>query len=294
MAADAAGNVYLVDTDNNRIRRVDTHGVITTIGGTGEAGYGGDGGPATLARFKAPHGIASDRDGNVYVADPSNQRVRRIDAGTGIVTTVAGTGSAGFSGDGGPAKSARINYPKGVEIAPDGSVYIADNNNHRVRRVDLGTGVITTVAGTGSAGFSGDGGPATAARLNEPRNIAFDATGRLYIVDQNNDRIRRVDTDGKISTFASGFALPRDVAVDGAGNVYVADESANRISRVSPLGVVSAFAGSGSGGLSGDGGPADQARIKGPRGVAFNAATNTVLIGDTGNSRIRQVPLPNL
>jgi streptogramin lyase len=291
MAADAAGNVYVADTENNRIRRIDTLGVITTIGGTGSAGYSGDGGPATAARFSSPHGVASDPAGNVYVADPPNQRIRRIDATTGIVTTVAGTGASGFSGDGGPATAARLNYPKGTEIAPDGSLYIADNNNHRVRRVDLGTGTITTVAGTGSAGLSGDGGPATAAQLNEPRNIAFDAAGRLYIVDQNNGRIRRVDTDGKISTFASGFSMPRDVAVDGNGNVYVADETANRVRRVDPFGNITTFAGTGSGGLSGDGGPADQAQIKAPRGVAWNAATHTVLIGDTGNSRIRSVGL---
>jgi streptogramin lyase len=291
MAADAAGNVYLVDTDNHRVRKIDTNGVIHTIGGTGTAGYSGDGGPATQARFNTPHGIASDPAGNVYVADPQNQRIRRIDAQSGIVTTVAGTGSAGFSGDGGPATSARLNYPKGTEIAPDGSLYIADNNNHRVRRVDLQTGIITTVAGTGSAGFSGDGGPATAAKLNEPRNIAFDSAGRLYIVDQNNGRIRRVGTDGTITTIAAGFSMPRDVAVDRDGNVYVADETANKILRVDAAGHASDFAGTGSGGLSGDGGPADQARIKGPRGVAYDAATNTVLIGDTANSRIRAVAL---
>ncbi|HYT40610.1 MAG TPA: DNRLRE domain-containing protein [Acidimicrobiia bacterium] len=291
MAADAAGNVYIVDTENHRVRKVDTHGIITTIAGTGSAGYGGDGGPAASARLNTPHGIGSDPAGNVYVADPQNQRIRRIDAATGIITTVAGTGSAGFSGDGGPATSARLNYPKGTEIAPDGNLYIADNNNHRVRRVDLGTGVITTVAGTGTAGFSGDGGPATDARLDEPRNIAFDSAGRLYIVDQNNGRIRRVDTDGRISTFASGFSMPRDVAVDDVGNVYVADETANRIRRISPSGVVTDFAGTGTAGLSGDGGPADQARIKGPRGVAYDAATDTVLIGDTANSRIRAVRL---
>jgi NHL repeat len=291
MAADAAGNVYIVDSYNHRIRRVDTNGIITTIGGTGSVGYSGDGGPASSARFDTPHGIAADPAGNVYVADPPNQRIRRIDAATGIVTTVAGTGSSGFSGDGGPATAARIRYPKGVEIGPDGNLYIADNNNHRVRRVDLSTGIITTVAGTGSRGFSGDGGPATAARLDEPRNITFDAQGRLYIVDQNNRRIRRVHTDGTISTFASGFTFPRDVAVDGDGNVYVADENANRVWRVSPSGVLSPFAGTGTSGLSGDGGPANQAQIRRPLGVAFNAATNTVLIADTSNDRIRAVRL---
>jgi sugar lactone lactonase YvrE len=291
MAADAAGNVYVVDTENNRIRRIDPQGVITTIGGTGAKGYGGDGGPAVKALFNTPHGIAADPAGDVYVADPPNERIRRIDAATGIVTTVAGSGSAGSSGDGGPATAARLNHPKGVEIAPDGSLYIADNDNNEVRRVDLTTGIITTVAGTGAAGFSGDGGPATAARLHEPRNIAFDGAGRLYIVDQDNGRIRRVGTDGVISTFAAGFTMPRDVAVDGDGNVYVADETANRIRRVDPLGNVVPFAGTGVAGLSGDGGPADQAQIKGPRGVAFDAADHRILIGDTANSRIRSVSL---
>ncbi|MEW6472985.1 MAG: DNRLRE domain-containing protein [Actinomycetota bacterium] len=291
MAADAAGNVYIVDSYNHRVRRVDTNGIITTIGGTGWAGYSGDGGPAVDARFDTPHGIAADTAGNVYVADPPNQRIRRIDAATGIVTTVAGTGSTGSGGDGGPATAAQLRYPKGVEIGPDGNLYIADNNNHRVRRVDLSAGVITTVAGTGSRGFSGDGGPATAARLDEPRNIAFDPQGRLYIVDQNNRRIRRVELDGTIRTFASGFTFPRDVAVDGDGVVYVADEDADRVWRVSPAGVVGAFAGTGTGGLSGDGGPADLARLSQPMGVAFNAATRTVLIADTNNDRIRAVRL---
>src|SRR5262249_30871086 len=148
----------------------------------------------------------------------------------------------------------------------------------RVRRVDLGTKVITTVAGTGTAGFSGDGGPADKARLDEPRNIAFDAARRPYIVDQNNGRLRRVDTDGTISNLARGFPMPRDVALDGDGNVYVADEVQNRVWRVDPSGQVTRFAGNGAGGLSGDGGPAEQARLNGPRGVAFDAATDTVLI----------------
>ena len=268
-----------------------TVGVIRTLAGV-SAGYGGDGGPATEARFDTPHGVAVDRAGNVYVADPPNQRIRRIDASTGIVTTVAGTGSSGFSGDGGPATAAQIRYPKGVEIGPDGNLYIADNSNHRVRRVDVSTGIITTVAGSGSRGSGGDGGPATAARLDEPRNIAFDSQGRLYIVDQNNRRIRRVDlSTGIITTFASGFTFPRDVAVDRSGTVYVADEDANRIWRVSPSGSVGLFAGTGSGGLSGDGGPADLARLNRPLGVAFNAGTNTVLIADTNNDRIRAVRL---
>jgi hypothetical protein len=287
MAADRAGNVYIVDTDNHRARRVDTSGRITTIAGTGSAGYSGDGGAATSARLDTPHGIAVDTAGNVYIADPPNQRIRKVDT-SGRITTVAGNGSSGYNGDGIPATSARLNYPKGVEIGPDGLLYIADNNNHRVRKVDA-AGVIHTVAGTGSSGFSGDGGPATAARLAEPRNIAFGPDGSLYIVDQVNDRIRRVSPGGTITTYASGFGLPRDVAVDAAGNVYVADESHKKIYRVDTAGGVFTFAGTGSTGSSGDGGPATKALLNNPRGVAWNAATGQVLIADTNNHRIRRV-----
>jgi DNA-binding beta-propeller fold protein YncE len=147
------------------------------------------------------------------------------------------------------------------------------------------------VAGTGRAGFSGDGGFATAARLNEPRNLAFDDLGRLYIVDQDNRRIRRVDLDGRIYTFASGFKMPRDVAVDRHGNLYVADENADMIRRVDPNGFVTTFAGTGSNGLSGDGGPAASARLDVPLGVAYDPATDSVLIADTGNHRVRAVRL---
>jgi sugar lactone lactonase YvrE len=284
---DRNGNSYIVDTNNNRVRRVDTAGRITTIAGTGTAGFSGDGGPATSARLNTPHGIVVDRVGNVYIADPPNQRIRKVDTG-GRITTVAGNGSSGYNGDGIPATSARLKYPKGVEIGPDGLLYIADNNNHRVRRVDA-DGTIRTVAGTGSSGFSGDGGPATAARLAEPRNIDFGPDGSLYIVDQVNDRIRRVSPGGTITTFASGFGLARDVAVDGAGNVFVADESHKKVYRVDTAGRIYTFAGTGSSGSGGDGGAATSARLNGPRGVAWNPATGTVLIADTGNHKIRRV-----
>ena len=284
---DRNGNQYIIDTLNHRVRRVDTAGRITTIAGTGSAGFAGDGGPATSARLNTPHGIVLDAAGNVYIADPPNQRIRKVDT-SGRITTVAGNGSSGYNGDGIPATSARLNYPKGVEIGPDGLLYIADNNNHRVRAVDAG-GIIRTVAGTGSSGFSGDGGPATAARLAEPRNVDFGPDGSLYIVDQVNDRIRRVGPGGTISTFASGFGLARDVAVDGAGNVYVADESRSRVYRVDPAGTVSTFAGTGSSGDSGDGGAATAARLDHPRGVAWDAVRGVVLIADTSNHRIRRV-----
>jgi sugar lactone lactonase YvrE len=287
MAVDRAGNMYIIDTGNHRARRVDTAGRITTIAGTGTAGFSGDGGPATSARLNTPHGIAVDGAGNVYIADPPNQRIRKVDT-SGRITTVAGNGSSGYNGDGIPATSARLNYPKGVEIGPDGLLYIADNNNHRVRKVDA-AGIIRTVAGTGSSGFSGDGGPATAARLAEPRNIAFGPDGSLYIVDQINDRIRRVTPGGTITTFASGFSLPRDVAVDSAGNVYVADESRKKVYRVDPTGRVSTFAGNGTTGDSGDGGAATAARLNNPRGVAWDPSSGAVLIADTMNNKVKRV-----
>ncbi|MGH8974160.1 MAG: DUF7594 domain-containing protein, partial [Acidimicrobiia bacterium] len=286
-AADGAGNVYVIDTDNHRARRIDTSGRITTIAGTGTAGFSGDGGPATSARLNTPHGIAVDAAGNVYIADPPNQRIRKVDT-TGRITTVAGNGNRGYNGDGIPATSARLNYPKGVEIGPDGLLYIADNNNHRVRKVDA-AGIIRTVAGTGTAGLSGDGGPATAARLYEPRNVVFGPDGSLYIVDQVNDRIRRVDTAGTITTLASGFGLARDVAADAAGNVYVADESHKKIYRIDTARRIYTFAGTGASGFSGDGGPANKAMLNGPRGVAWDPATGDILIADTMNHRIRRV-----
>ena len=284
---DRNGNQYIIDTINNRVRRVDTAGRITTFAGTGTAGFSGDGGAATAARLDTPHGIAVDGAGNVYIADPPNQRIRKVDT-SGRITTVAGNGSAGYNGDGIPATSARLNYPKGVEIGPDGLLYIADNNNHRVRVVD-GGGIIRTVAGTGTAGLAGDGGPATAARLAEPRNVDFGPDGSLYIVDQINDRIRRVSPGGTITTFASGFGLARDVAVDGAGNVYVADESRSRVYRVDPTGRLTTFAGSSSSGDSGDGGAATAARLDHPRGVAWDPVRGVVLIADTSNHKIRRV-----
>jgi len=302
MASDAAGNLYIADTENHRVRRVGTDGVITTIAGTGAAGYSGDGGPATAARLNNPHGVAVDAAGNVFVADSPNQRVRRV--GTdGVITTVAGTGTSGYNGDGIPATAARLNYPKGVEVGPDGALYIGDANNHRVRRV-ASDGIITTIAGTGVSGFSGDGGPATSARLNTPRNVAFDPAGNLFIADDRNHRVRRVALDGIITTVAGNgtagyggdggpatearLGRVRDVAVDNAGNVYIADPENHRVRRVDPAGVITTVAGTGAGGFSGDGGPAEAARVAGPRGVAVDPH-GRLLIADTGNHRIRRV-----
>ena len=304
MEADAQGNLYITDTENHRIRKVDSTGRITTLAGTGTAGYGGDNGPATSARLNTPHGVAADSAGNVYIADSPNQRIRKVSP-NGIITTIAGTGTSGYNGDNIQATTARLNYPKGVEVGPDGALYIGDANNHRVRRLDLSTGVITTVAGTGVAGFSGDGGSATSARLNQPRNLAFGPNGDMYIADNSNYRVRRVSAATKtISTVAgSGVAgyggdggpatsarmnEVRDVAVDRAGNLYIADEKNHRIRWVDTSGIMRTFAGTGVSGFSGDGGPATSARVAGPRGVAVDPS-GRVLIGDTGNHAIRRI-----
>jgi sugar lactone lactonase YvrE len=186
-----SGELYIADSGNDRIRRVDGTGTITTVAGTGIAGYSGDGGPATAAQFDGPRGLAGDGAGNLYVADDNNHRIRRID-GAGVVTTLAGTGTGGFSGDGGPAVSAQLDHPRGVAVDGRGNVFIADSMSARVRMVDPG-GVIATVAGCGRQGYGGDGGPATVARLFEPRGVAVDAAGRLFVADTYNDRVRRVD-----------------------------------------------------------------------------------------------------
>jgi len=302
LAVDDWGNVYVADTYNHRIRKVDTSGVMTTVAGTGSPGSSFDGGPATAAKLETPHSVALDAAGNLYIADSPNQRIRKVGP-DGIITTVAGTGATGYSGDGGPATAAKLNYPKGVEIGADGLLYIADSLNNRIRRVDA-SGIITTVAGTGAGGFSGDGGPATAAKLNRPRNIVFDASGVLWIADDLNNRVRRVGVDGVITTYAgtgaagySGDGGPataarfdqvRDLALDAAGNLYVADELNSRIRRIDVGGTITTYAGTGVSGFSGDGGAATAARLYHPRGVAIGP-DGLLVVADTFNHRIRKI-----
>ncbi len=199
VAGGSDGNLWVADTLNGRIRRVNSEGLISTFAGNGSLAFSGDGGPASSASFRSPFGLALDGTGSLYVADASNGRVRKIGL-DGIVNTVAGGGSD--LGDGGPATMASLRSPMGVAFDSAGNLYIAEIGGHRVRRVSSPNGTITTVAGTGVPGFSGDGGPATRATLSGPSSLAFDSAGNLYIVDRGNHRIRRVDTNGSVRTVA--------------------------------------------------------------------------------------------
>ncbi|MGW1283303.1 NHL domain-containing protein [Streptomyces sp. NPDC002586] len=246
VAVDSAGAVYIVDANNHRVRKITADGRISTVAGTGAAGFSGDGGPATAAPLNLPLGVAVDSTGVLYVVEYSNHRVRKITT-DGKISTVAGTGSAGFRGDGGPAVSAQLNGPHEVAVDGAGDLYISDLGNHRVRKITA-DGRISTVAGTGAAGFSGDGGPAASAQLNSPVGVVVDSTGTVYIADLGNHRVRKITADGRISTVAgtgaAGFSgdggpaasaqlnYPYGLAVDCVDTLYIADHANNRVRKV--------------------------------------------------------------
>ena len=327
VAVDGLGNLYIADSWNHRIRRVDASGIITTIAGTGQAeaspilldgwigGYSGDGGPAVEARLNHPGGVAVDGLGYLYIADTWNHLIRRVDP-SGTITTVAGSGSGtgadrffnqgGYSGDGGRAVRARLHNPAAVAVDGEGNLYIADTDNHCVRRVDP-TGIITTVAGIGRGGFWGDGGPAISALLQWPRGVAVDGAGNLYIADGGNDRIRRVDATGTITTVA-GVGLgrssrmdgpasmavldnPSGVAVDGPGNLYIADTLNHLIRRVDPRDIITTLAGGEISGYNRDNGPAYDALLDAPSGLAVDGPGN-LYVADTYNHRVRVLTRP--
>ena len=247
VAVDGQGNVYIADRENYRVRKVTPGGTITTFAGGGKPGFLGDGGLATLATLRRPSGVAVDGQGNVYIADRDNSRVRKVSPG-GTITTFAGTDKEGFAGDGGPANSALLYRPDGVAVDGSGNVYIADTFNNRVRKVSPG-GTISTFAGTGACSAAGDGGLATAARVCQPRGVAVDRQGNVYIADTNSSRVRKVSPGGTITTFAgtgscgSGIGNggpataaelcgPSGVAVDAQGNVYIVETIRSRVRKV--------------------------------------------------------------
>jgi uncharacterized protein (TIGR03437 family) len=302
MAIDPAGNVYIADSENFRVRKVNASGLMSTYAGNGVYGFSGDGGQAVNASISDILSVALDAAGNLYVADSSNRRIRKITPG-GIITTIAGTGVQGYSGDGGPAVSALLGRPVAVAVDAGGNLYYVDSVDQCVRRINA-AGIISTVAGNGVQAFSGDGGQATAASLAFPLGMAFDSAGNFYVADANNNRIRMVTPGGIISTVAGdateGFSgdggpavnasinIPSDVAVDGAGNLYIADAGNNRIRKITPAGVISTIAGTADNGFSGDGGSPTLAMLNHPWSVTVSSS-GAVYIGDDLNFRVREI-----
>ncbi|WP_052862870.1 NHL repeat-containing protein [Streptomyces niger] len=276
--------------------------VISTLAGTGRPASAGDGGPAVHAALHQPRALALDNAGNLYVAEWKGHRVRRITP-DGLITTVAGTGERGFAGDGGPATAALLAEPGGLAVDSHGAVFVADYWNHRVRRISP-DGVITTIAGTGEPGHGGDGGPAAAAAFNEPRGLALDHVGNLYVAEWKGHRVRRITPDGLITTVAgtgepgfgpdgvpgpdSALRNPIDVATDVNGNLYIADCWTHRVRRVTPAGLISTVAGTGHPGHDPDGRPAVASRLEQPRGVDLDDAGN-VYVADSLNQCVRLI-----
>jgi hypothetical protein len=256
--------------------------------GNGLASHTGDGGQATAAGINTPRALTFDAKGNLYIADYGNNLIRKVNT-AGIITTIAGNGMSGFSGDGGQATSASLNGPKGIALDGIGNIYISDAYNMRIRKVNT-LGVITTIAGKGTAGFSGDGGQATSAELNYPERVIVDAANNFYIADYYNNRVRKINTAGIITTIAgngtggfsgdggqataAGLNQLTEVALDAANNLFIVDFLNNRIRKVNSSGIISTVAGNGTAGFSGDGGQATAAKLNNPYGISFDCIGN--------------------
>ncbi|MFE9680884.1 RICIN domain-containing protein [Streptomyces sp. NPDC006285] len=284
----------------------DEHSVpaIRTVAGTGEAGFKGEKEPAASATLNRPYGVAVDNTGTLYISDSDNHRVRKVTT-DGKISTFAGTGVPGSDGDGGPAVAAQLNSPHGLAANSAGDLFVADAENHRIRKITA-DGKISTIAGTGTAEFSGDDGPATAAELNYPHGVVVDSAGTLYVSDSDNHRVRKITTDGKISTFAGtgvpgsdgdgGPAVaaqlnsPHGLTVNSAGDLFVADAENHRIRKVTPDGSISTFAGTGTAGSVEDGGSAASAQLHLPLGVVVDS-TGTLYVSDHNNHRVRKIAL---
>ncbi len=298
---DSAGNLYVPDQFNHRVRKVTTDGTISTVAGNGTSGYKGDGDSATNAQLANPSCVVVDSSGNLYISDTSNAVVRKVSGGK--ISAYAGNNSLGpgYGGDGIAATSTQINNPSGLALDSAGNLYIADTSNNLVRKVTASTGIITRVAGLGGTTDSGDGGLAVNAQLNNPQGLALDAAGNLYVADSGNYRIRKITASGLISTVAGssngysgdgGLATKakitnaKGVAVDTAGNIYIADTSNSRIRKVTTDGTITTIAGTGAFNYGGDGGPANLAKFWFPAGVAVDGSGH-VYVADTQNYRIR-------
>jgi trimeric autotransporter adhesin len=297
---DGTGNLYVADTSNNRIRKIGADGMLVTVVGNGQGGFAGDGGSALQAHLSNPWSVALDASGNLYIADIANYRVREVTT-DGKITTIAGNGGIGFSGDGGPATQAQIT-PVTVAVGAGGTVYVADQTNERIRAITNGT--INTIAGMGLYRYRGDGGMATAAVFNNPTNVGFDAQGNLYLTDQENDAIRIIQPGGTIGTFAGTGAAgetgnggpaksatlyaPWGLGLDTNGNVYFTEAYTNYVRKVDTSGTITRIAGTGAGGSTGDNGPAAQAQVAGPRSVASDLSGN-IYIAEDGSSRVRKI-----
>ncbi len=306
VTTDWFGNIFIADRDNNIVRKINSSGIISTCAGTGLAGvYGdGDGGPATNAKLSGPTGVAVDNLGNLYIADQGNNCIRRVNS-AGIITTIAGSGIVGSIGIPGPAISARFYYPQSVAADHSGNLYIADGNNNRVCKLTAGT--ITVFAGTGTAGYFGDGGAAIGAQLSDPKGVSTDMAGNVFIADFLNNCVRKVDAGGTITTIAGNGTLlgsfsgdngpataarlnePASVVFDTANsNLYIADFSNQRIRRVNAGGIINTIAANGIAGYSGDGGKAILAQIYDPIGLGIDVSGN-VYIADRNNNAVREV-----
>jgi hypothetical protein len=307
VAVDASGNLFITDTGNNVVWKVTSAtGLITPVAGNGTAGYTGDGALAVNAQLNYPSAVALDSAGNLYIADATNNAIRLVTASTGVITTFAGTGLPGYSGDSGLATAAELYDPTGVALDSLGNLYIADSGNSAIRVVTASTGVIATIAGTGAYSDSGDGGLATSAGIQQPIGVAFDSTGNLFIAEENG-RIRKVTAStGVIATVAGdgdpgysgdgGQAINAEIsepslALDPAGNLYISNWPAAVREVSATTGAITTIAGNGLWGFIGDGGSAPVAELAGPAGIALDAAGN-LYIADSNNYRVRKVTFP--
>lgn len=294
---------FIADINNHRIRKVDSNGVITTIAGTGVAGFSGDGGVGTHAKINSPVSVAVDMQGNVYFSDQSNRRIRKLYV-NGLIHTIAGTGVNGYNGENIAATSAQLSSVSGLCVDTVGNIYFTDYGNQRIRKINVNTGLVNTIAGNGTTGFSGDGGVATSAQINFPYGIYVDGNGNVFFADLNNNRIRKINSSGIISTVAgngtqgyngdninainASLFHPSGVKTDDDGNMFIADLYNHRIRKVDVNGIITTIAGNGIIGYSGDGGPSTLARLNYPSNLAFDGDGN-ILVTDLLNHVIRRV-----